>query len=92
MGYAYTILFLFISSILFTFWYLKRSNEVWRGTLIKKTYSTKENSKDISFVLLFKTSTQKEKMITTKDREYWDQWEIGDKAEKVLEEVYPRRV
>ena len=83
--------FAFILGIML-WWGTKKRTEVWTGELIKKSWNPGDMDNTPSYTMIFKTEEGKKKRFNTPDQRYYDQWEIGDRAEKVKGDFFPKKV
>lgn len=67
----------------------------WKGTLIDKMHETREeyDSDKVNhfYTLVFKTEDGKVLKVGT-SKEVWDEYKIGDKAEKKSGELWPKKL
>lgn len=73
-------------------WVSKKKKEVWSGKLLKKDWDPGDEDSSSSYVLVFETEEGKKKTFRTPDQRYYDQWEVGDRAEKKAGDFFPSKV
>lgn len=89
--YVYVILFVILVTVLISLWVSKKKKEVWSGTLVKKEWDPGDEDSSSSYVLVFETEDGKKKKFRTPDQRYYDQWEVGDRAEKKEGDFFPSK-
>jgi hypothetical protein len=90
--YVYSIILVVIIVVVMMWWVSKKKSEVWKGELIKKSWNPGDMDNSPSYTLIFKTEEGKKKKFHTPDQRYYDTWEIGDRAEKVKGDFFPKKV
>ena len=73
-------------------WSKKRKDDEWKGELIKKRYNMGDEDSTPSYVLVFKTDEGKKKRFNTPSEKFWNEWEVGDRAEKRKGEFFPTKM
>ena len=73
----------------------KQKQQGWKGKLVDKEHLEYEDddsaySKDL-YTLIFKTEQNQEVKLHAPKKIY-DQWQVGDKAEKIPGELYPQKI
>ena len=75
-----------------TWWYIGKRNDVWKGELIKKTSNPGDMDTNPYYYLHFKTEEGKKKKFSTPSEQYWNTWKVGDRAEKVKGDFFPKKI
>jgi hypothetical protein len=70
----------------------RKKDDEWKGELVKKRFNRGDEESRPSYILIFKTDEGKKKRFSTPSEEYWHEWEVGDRAEKVKGEFFPSKV
>ena len=90
--YVYSIVLIVAMIIFFTWWTIKKRNDVWKGELLKKNYTPGDYESSPNYYLVFKTDEGKKKRFNTPDEKYWSTWNEGDRAEKKKGQFFPSKV
>jgi len=90
--YVYSIILVVLIVAIMVWWVAKKKKEVWKGELIKKSWNPGDMDNTPSYTMIFKTEEGKKKRFNTPDQRYYDQWEVGDRAEKVKGDFFPKKV
>lgn len=78
--------------LLFSWWSHRKRMDIWTGVLQKKKSVAGDEDSQDQYILIFRTITGKKKKFTTNNREVWNQWTEGDKAQKKQGTYFPEKV
>lgn len=95
---VFAILFLFVvMPVAYFFWLLSKGIkgakiDEWDGEVTDKTYKTREEDGDLKgfYTIVFKTNKGERKIAVNK-ADYTD-WEVGDKARKIKNQLSVKKV
>lgn len=90
--YMYSVIVVVVLIIVFGLWTWNKKNEVWKGELVKKKFTSGDEDSRTVYYLIFKTDEGKKKRFTTYDEASWAAWDEGDRAEKRKGEFFPVRI
>jgi hypothetical protein len=89
--WVFSVIGFVVATAIVTFFVQRMRTSEWKGELIKKRHNPGDMDTTESFSFVFRTDDGKKKRFQTK-RVVFDTWNVGDRAEKVKGEYFPRRV
>lgn len=90
--YVYSIILIIVIIVVVMLWSNKKKNDEWEGDLVKKKLNRGDMETRDSYLLVFKTNEGNKKRFNTPSEEFWNEWEVGDRARKVKGEFFPEKI
>jgi uncharacterized protein YxeA len=90
--YIYSIILVVIIIVIGIYTAKKRRDDQWSGVLEKKKQNYSDENSIDTYTLIFRTEEGKKKKVTINSLNDFNNWNIGDKAEKRKGEYFPNRV
>ncbi|NLZ24189.1 hypothetical protein GX888_00350 [Candidatus Dojkabacteria bacterium] len=90
--YIYTVIIVIVIIVIAFFYSKKKANEEWKGELIRKRKNYGDENSVDTYTLVFRTEDGKKKKGKITSLKDFNNWKVGDKAEKKKGEYVPRKI